>query len=81
MFQSLKINEGVIMSKVAELGEYLAIRMANRFSVPGMNWGFDELLKTTKESELQGVDLALLELYTLVLFPPALVYLQSGKTV
>lgn len=69
------------MSKVVELGEYLAIRMANRFSVPGMTWNFDELLKTTKESELRGIDLPLLELYTLVLFPPALVYLQSGKTI
>jgi len=69
------------MSKVQELGELFALRMAMRFATPGMTWSFSRLLQTTKESELKGVDLDLLELYTLVLMPVALVKLTSGKTI
>ena len=69
------------MSKVQELGEKFAFRMAMRFATPGMEWNFDKLLNTTKESELSGVDLALLELYTLVLMPVALVNITSGKII
>ena len=67
------------MSKVQEMGEEFAWRSAVRFAA-GLPWGFDYLL-TLKDVDVSGVDLELLELYTLVLMPVALVQIQSGKTI
>jgi len=67
------------MSKVQLLGEDLAYRMAIRFSIPGMLWSFDELIDKTPSDQVKGLDMELLELYTLVLMPVALVELTSGK--
>lgn len=67
------------MSKVQEMGEEFAWRSAVRFAA-GLPWGFDYLL-TLKDVDVSGVDLDLLQLYTLVLMPVALVQIQSGKTI
>jgi len=69
------------MSKVQELGEEFAMRMAMRFATPGMRWDFGKLLETTPMEKWKGLDVELLELYTLVLMPVALVKLTSGKTI
>lgn len=67
------------MSKVQELGEEFAWRSAVRFAA-GLPWGFDYLLKL-EDADIAGVDRELLELYTLVLMPVALVTLTSGKVI
>ncbi len=67
------------MSKVQEMGEEFAWRSAVRF-VAGLPWGFDYLL-TLKDTDITGVDKELLELYTLVLMPVALVAITSGKVI
>jgi hypothetical protein len=67
------------MSKVQEMGEEFAWRSAVRF-VSGLPWSFDYLL-TLKDTDITGVDKELLELYTLVLMPVALVYSQTRKSI
>ena len=69
------------MSKTQLLGEELAIRMALRFSVPGMAWGFGRVLESVPMDEWKNMDLELLELYALVLMPVALVNYTSGKVI
>lgn len=69
------------MSKTQELAENLAFRMAMRFQIPGMSWSFGRLLESTPMAEWKNMDLDLLELYTLVLMPVALVYCETGKSI
>lgn len=69
------------MNKTQLMGENLAIRMAMRFATPGMRWDFGKLLESEPMSNWKNLDLELLELYTLVLMPVALVKLTSGKTI
>lgn len=69
------------MSKTQELAENLAFRMAMRFQIPGMSWNFGRLLESTPIDEWKNMDLELLELYTLILMPVALVYLETGKSI
>lgn len=69
------------MSKTQELGEKFAFRMAMRFAIPGMAWNFGRLLESTPMDEWKNMDLELLELYTLVLMPVALVNITSDKII
>lgn len=61
-----------------QLAEQLAMRAAARFQVPGMSWSFDDIAGA---KEIAGYDRELLELTVQVLFPAAVVYLATGKSV
>jgi hypothetical protein len=69
------------MSKVQEMGEIFAFRQAWRFSSKFDRWDFDKLLETEPLEHWKDLDLELLELYTLVLMPVALVYTETGKAI
>jgi hypothetical protein len=69
------------MNDTQLLAEELAFKMAMRFQIPGMSWGFGRVLESVPLVEWHDKDLDLLELYTLVLMPVALVYSQTGKSI
>jgi hypothetical protein len=70
-----------MISKAQELGEIFAFRQAWRFSSHFKRWDFAKLLETEPLEHWKDLDLELLELYTLVLMPVALVYTETGKQI
>jgi len=69
------------MNDTQLLAEDMAFAMAMRFQIPGKSWHFGHILESVPLIKWHDKDLDLLELYTLVLMPVALVYLETGKSI